>query len=392
MRSVYLVIITLVTLFSFSNQLLAEEEAVKDNGKLIEYNFGNQYQIQSKILGEERQLLIYVPEQYKKSTDKFPVIYILDGKTHYKHAVVTIETLQNKGQIPASIIVAITDNKNTHRRDFVNKRDNFLRFIKEEVQTFVSNKFRVNGYKTIFGHSRPAAFVLETFIKDPDSFDNYIAANPIIRDELITKFKELLGNNKTGNQSLYFSMGGVHDVGPNALVLMNKLTEALKNTAPKSLQWKYQYFPQHVHHTTPNVSLYEGLAVNFTDYQDPIISSYQKFIDGNGMEGVQAYFRKRANKYYTSDEVTTNTIAGLGYAFMEGNNEKESVKLLIDVIHNLHPESIHLHRVLGNAYEKMKSYKQALEIYEKMVFMAKQQNKLGIDYYESQVERVKSKI
>jgi len=392
MRSAYLAIIMSVTLFSFSSYLLAEEQVVKSIGNPIEYNFGHKYQIQSKILGEERQLLIYVPDEYRQSTDKFPVIYILDGNIHYKHAVVSVETLQKKGQIPASIIVAITDNKGTHRRDFVNERDNFSRFIKQEVQSFVAKKFRVNAYKTLFGHSRAGAFVLETFIKAPDSFDNYIAANPIIRKELITKFEELLEKNKSGNQSLYFSMGGVHDVGPNALVLMNKLSEQLKSKAPKSLQWKYQYFPQHVHHTTPNVSLYEGLAVNFTDYQDPIISSCQKFVDGNGMEGVNAYFRKRAIKYYTNDKVTTNTIAGLGYAFMEGNNEKESVKLLLHVIKNIYPESIHLHRVLGNAYEKMASYEQALEIYEKMLLMANQQNKLGIDYYESQVDRVKKKM
>ena len=73
-------------------------------------------------------------------------------------------------------------------------------------------------------------------------------------------------------------MGGVHDVGPNALVLMNKITKLLKNKAPKSLQWKYQYFPQHVHHTTPNVSLYEGLAVNFPniDYYESQVERVKK--------------------------------------------------------------------------------------------------------------------
>jgi len=379
-----------VALFSFSNNLFANEQA--DIGKTIEYKFGHQYQIQSKILAEERQLLIYVPEEYQKSTDKFPVVYILGGKKHYKHAVVTVDTLQKNGQMPASIIVAITDNKGTYMRDFVNEGDNFLLFIKQEVQSFVAKKFRVNGYKTLFGHSRQGDFVLKTLLKDPDAFDNYIAANPIIENELITKFEGVLDNNKKLNQSLYFSMGGVHDVGPKAIILMNKLAELLKNKAPKSLQWKYQYLPQHVHHTTPNVTLYEGLAVNFVDYQDPIISSYQKFIDGNGMEGVKAYFRKRANKYHTTDKVTTNTIAGLGYAFMEGNNEQEAVKLLLDILQNIYPDSIHLHRVLANAYEKMKSYEKALKVYEKMVLMAKQQNKPRLDYYESQVERVKNKV
>jgi len=392
MRSVYLAITMFVTLISFSNNVLALEKLAHDNGESITYNFGHQYKIQSKILEEERQLLIYVPEEYIKSTEKFPVIYIFDGNKHYKHAVTTIETLQKNGQIPASIIVAITNNKGTHMRDFVNERDNFLNFVKQEVQSFVAKKFRVNGYKTLFGHSRPGALVLETLIKDPDGFDNYIAANPIISKALITKFEKLLNKNKLLDQSLYFSMGGVHDVGPNSVVLMKKLADLLHKKAPNSFQWKYQYFPQHVHHTTPNVSLYEGLAVNFTDYQDPIISSYQKFIDGNGMEGVKAYFRKRANKYETTDKVTTNTIAGLGFAFIEGNNEKEAVKLLNDVIKNIYPESIHLHRVLARSYEKMASYEQALKVYEKMISMAKQQNFTNIDYYESQLKRVKNKM
>lgn len=72
---------------------------------------------------------------------------------------------------------------------------------------------------------------------------------------------------------------------------------------------------------------------------------------------------------------------------MEGNNEKESVKLLLDDIHNIYPQSLHLHRVLGNAYGRVKSYEDALEIYEKMILMAKQQDFPNIDYYESLVER-----
>ena len=103
------IIIMSVTLLSFSNNLLAEEHANKDNGKPIEYNFGHQYQIHSKILSEERQLLIYVPEEYQKSADKFPIVYILEGDTHYKHATISVEKIQKSGWMPASIIVAITD-------------------------------------------------------------------------------------------------------------------------------------------------------------------------------------------------------------------------------------------------------------------------------------------
>jgi predicted alpha/beta superfamily hydrolase len=380
--------IVILALFGHFSSNIAAQNAT---GTAITYDFGTQYQLQSKILGETRQLLIYVPEKYKNSTDKFPVIYVLDGQIHYKHTTTTAEILQKNGQIPASIIVAITNNEGTVMRDFSTKKENYARFLKEEVVPFVANNFRVNGYKTLFGHSRPGAFVLETLVITPNAFDNYIASNPIVNEAFVTKFEHFLDHNKNLDQSLYFSMGGVHDVGPRSVRLMKVMSDLLAQKAPKNLHWKYQYFPQHVHHTTPSVTFYEGLANNFKDFQDPIIGSYEKFKAGNGMDGIKAYFKRRSLKYYTSKKVTTNTIAGLGFAFMEGNNEKEAVALVIEVINEMYPESIHLHRVLGRAYEKMGANKEALKTYEKMLLLAKKQHKPGLDYYETQVARLKKK-
>lgn len=386
-------IIIIFALFGhFSRDLLAQDQAQKDNGKPIEYNFGYQYKIQSKILSEERQLLIYVPEEYQKSVDNFPVVYILEGNIHYKHATISVEKIQQSGWMPASIIVAITDNEGTNIRDYVQESDNFLLFINQEVQPFVAKNFRVNDYKTLFGHARSGTFVLETFIKDPAEFDNYIAANPYIRKETITRFEGLLNKNKPLNQSLYFSVGSVHDNGSYNVNPVKELAELLKKKAPKSLQWKYQYLPLHGSHSSANVTLYDALSVNFTDYQGPFIYSYQDFVDGNGMEGVKAYFRERANKYHISDEVTMGSFMGLGFMFMDSGHPKEAVELITDAIKNNFPESIQLHRVLGRAYEKMKSYTQAVKTYEKMVLKAKQQNHPRLDDFENQLKRVKTKV
>jgi len=376
----------------FSNVVLAAEQAAKGNGKPITYNFGHQYQIQSKILEEERQLLIYVPEEYKKSVEKFPVVYILEGNIHYKHATISIEKIQKSGWMPPSIIVAITDNKGTNTRDYGAGSNPFLRFINQEVQPFVANNFRVNGYKTLFGHAKSGTFVLETFIKNPDEFDSYIAANPYFRKGLITKFDELLSKNKTLDQSLYFSMGTVLDNGSYNVEPADALAELLKNKAPKSLQWQYQYLPLHGTHSSANVTLYDGLSVNFTDYQGPFIYSYQDFIDGNGMEGVKAYFRERGNKYHISADVTIGSLMGLGFMLLDGGHPKEAAELLLGNIKNSFPESIQLHRVLGRAYLKMGDNKQAFKAYQTMVLKAKQQNHPRLDGFENLLERVKNKM
>jgi predicted alpha/beta superfamily hydrolase len=380
-------------LLSFSNNLLAQENAAKDVGKPIQYNFGHRYKIQSKILEEERKLLIYVPEKYQQSTDKLPVVYILQGNIHYKHATISVEKLQKSGWIPASIIVAIPDNKGKNTRDYSKESDNFLRFINEEVQPFVAKNFRVNGFKTLFGHRASGKFVLDTFLKDPDEFDIYISANASFRKKTITRFERFLDKNKNKifSQALYFSMGTIVDNGPYNVEPAEELADLLKNKAPKSLQWKYQYLPLHGAHSSANVTLYDGLAETFSDYLGTSYS-YQEFIDINGMEGIKASFRARAKKYHISDKVDIGTFMGLGFSFMDNGHPKEAVELITDGIKNYFPESIQLHRVLGRAYEKMESYEQALKTYEKMVLLAKQQNSPRLDFFESQVEWVKKKM
>jgi predicted alpha/beta superfamily hydrolase len=381
-----------VSLFSFSNNLLAQEQAAKDIGKAVTYNFGHQYQIQSKILGEERQLLIYVPEEYHTSTEKLPVIYILQGDIHYKHAVISAEKIQQSGWMPASIIVAIPDGEGTNTRDYKDESDNFLGFINQEVQTFVAKNFRVNGFKTLFGHMASGKFVLDTFLKNPDEFDIYISANPIFRQETLTKFEEFLDKKPSVDQALYFSMGTVLDNGSYNVEPATALAELLKNKASKSLQWKYQYLPLHGTYSSANVTLYDGLSETFTDYQGPYISSYQEFVDGNGMEGVKASYREIGKKYHISEELDIGIFMGLGFMFMDSGHPKEAVELVVDGIENYFPESIQLHRVLGRAYEKVGSNEQALKTYEEMVLKAKQQNHPRLDGFENLLKRFKKRM
>ncbi len=77
MRYLNLLIITALTTAVVGNSTLA----VAQEGEPITVDVGKRYQINSAILGEQRDLLIHLPEGYQQSDGKYPVIYVLDGDT-----------------------------------------------------------------------------------------------------------------------------------------------------------------------------------------------------------------------------------------------------------------------------------------------------------------------
>ena len=55
---------------------------------------------------------------------------------------------------------------------------NFMEFIKKELQPFVASKYQTSGQKTIIGQSLGGLLATEILLKQPDLFDNYIIVSP----------------------------------------------------------------------------------------------------------------------------------------------------------------------------------------------------------------------
>ena len=72
-KCISLIIITLVIISSFSFG-----QIVKDN--II---IGQTITLQSKVLNESREIFIRTPEGYEQENESYPVLYVLDGETHF---------------------------------------------------------------------------------------------------------------------------------------------------------------------------------------------------------------------------------------------------------------------------------------------------------------------
>ncbi len=68
--------------------------------------------IPSKILNEERTLLIHLPEDYAHNSTSYPVLFLLYGDhvtTYFGETVSILDRLGQTGRIPEMLLVAVTN-------------------------------------------------------------------------------------------------------------------------------------------------------------------------------------------------------------------------------------------------------------------------------------------
>jgi len=156
--------------------------------------------LQSKVLNEDRTLLVNLPQGYDETTNSYPVLYILYGgqpQGYFAEAVHIVDRLNEASRIPDMIIIGV---KNTDRyRDClpINRNgepggaDNFLKFFTEELIPFVDQSYRTKDFRILLGPQAGAAFSVYALIENPELFRVNIVMNPFWirsnREYMLTK-------------------------------------------------------------------------------------------------------------------------------------------------------------------------------------------------------------
>ena len=56
--------------------------------------------IDSSVMGETRNLVVYLPAGYQNNEDRFPVLYLTDGDIQGPHTAGTVDYLAKFDQVP----------------------------------------------------------------------------------------------------------------------------------------------------------------------------------------------------------------------------------------------------------------------------------------------------
>lgn len=352
---------------------------------------GESKRIKSKILNEERDLFVSVPDNYDFSSGKYPVLYLLDGEIHFDYISGVVKFLADNNRIPQMIVVGIT---NTNRiRDYSptasenfpgsGGADSFLKFLKEELFPFVDKNYRTSPYKTVVGHSLCGLFCLYTMITKPETFDSYIAISPyvIYGDNFIMDYAvDNLPNLSSLKKYFYYTVGGLEQ--EYLITSVSSLKDIINEFAPKDLNHQYKLMTGDDHSSSILLTVYDGLKFIFNDWRlpDSVFSS--------GLEPILNHYEKLSIKYGYEIKVAEEQLNLAGYYFMQNaGNLEEALKILKKNI-ELFPESANVYDSYGECLENMGNKEEAKTYYEKAIELGRRTSHPYLSTFEEHLERI----
>jgi predicted alpha/beta superfamily hydrolase len=225
---------------------------------------GETFTIDSKVLGENRRINVYMPPGYSTSTDmRLPVLYMPDGgmAEDFLHVAGLVQVSVGNATMRPFLLVGIENTE--RRRDMTGPTQNqqdkkiaprvggsqgFRNFIRNELMPEVKKRYRTTTETAIVGESLAGLFVMETFFLEPDLFDTYIALDPSLwwnNQKLVNSAPEALRGWRGLKKALYFASSDEKGIADPA----QQMAEIFGKNAPPAINWHYEKMPEEKHST-----------------------------------------------------------------------------------------------------------------------------------------------
>lgn len=177
----------LVRLFAIAISLLASVVGAQAQAPLT---MGDLVAVDSKIMGEQRRVIVWTPADYAVGTRAYPVLYLTDAERQFGHTVTSVEFLSRNGRMPPTIVVGLFNTDRT--RDLTPYKDKdddtqlptaggadrFLCFIETELVPWVESRYRTQKFRAFAGHSFGGLFAMHALATRPDLFNAVVAVSP----------------------------------------------------------------------------------------------------------------------------------------------------------------------------------------------------------------------
>jgi hypothetical protein len=250
----------------------------------------DQLVIESGRLGERRPVLVFVPESYTRTQDRYPVLVVVDGDgPGATQAMSVVNRLADltRGSIPELVVVTIPNFARS--RDLVpahpsgkargsdgepalldSHADRFLGFIEHELLPDVDRRYRTHPVRFLHGSSYGGLFGIFAFVTRPQLFRGIIAGSPSLwvdKQVWVDSLRASLARRPSTRQWLYVSAAEFDHpliTGP-----LPRVHSGLLADAPTSLRWRAEQIGGRDHQSADYAAMERGLSFMFEDFAVP---------------------------------------------------------------------------------------------------------------------------
>jgi predicted alpha/beta superfamily hydrolase len=363
-------------------------------------SIGDSHRIHSSQLNEDREYKVYLPGSYKWAQDKrYPVLYILDGESHFLHTAAAVDFLSGQGEIPEMIVVAITST--VRIRDFTQTdwsshwvggggAGRFRAFLSKELIPEIDRTYRTQDFRVLFGHSAGGQFALYCLTSDPSLFQAYFVLSPSLEwdDELpVRSLGSFLSSTQSSAPTLktfvYVGRGDDY-AGGSVLAQFNKLVEILAK-APPGVRSQIRSFPEETHTTLPLLGLIDALRSLYSGWRltDAILDQ--------GLPGVQAHYSDLSKMLGRPVAVPENALNDLGYTALEQGKVKEAITIFQSNV-DANPNSANAYDSLVDGYLKDGQLAAAKRASDRSVQLARQWENPNLADFERKAEKIDQRL
>ena len=369
--------------------------AQKDNTVTI----GKIDSLQSKILGEQRKVWVYVPSGAAPQ-QKYPVVYLLDGDAHFYSVVGMIQQLsQVNGNTvcPEMMVVGIPNTDRT--RDLTPTHidadppymdstfaktsgggEQFISFIEKELMPYIEATYPTQPYKMLIGHSFGGLTVMNTVINHTKLFNSYICIDPSMwwdNMNYLKATKKALSEKNFAGTALYLGIANTMDEGMDVLKVQSdtssdtkhirsilELDKHLKSQKQNGLRYESKYYENDDHSSAPLITEYDGLRFIFDKYRFKFSFKYY-------MDSTVALANKLGQHYQEVSKLfdytvlpPENMLNGLGYEFLQQKHYAKAGGIFKMNMDN-YPNSFNVYDSYGDYFVAIGDKQKAAENFKK---------------------------
>ena len=391
MKKPYLIFFLCVCLYSVNGQ--------NSNNIII----GKIHSINSKILNEKREIWIHVPDghaNYVFKNEKYPVLYLLDGDSHFHSVVGMIKQLSSvngNGICPKMIVVGILNTNRTRdltptkakpnppylssgRASISGGGGNFISFIEKELIPYIDSNYATESYRMFIGHSLGGLTVMNTLIHKPELFNSYVAIDPSMswdNKKLLNEIKNIKLDKRYNNKSLFLGIANIMYKSMDTIEVKKdttnttkhirailELNSLLKKDTLNNLSIKGKYYQEENHGSVPLIAEYDALRYIFDFYQIKINREDLMNPESDILGKVQNYYTRLSKEFGREIKPEQYHVDNIGQQLMDIQQFKRAEQLFKLNVTN-YPKNVYVYNSLGDFYVTLGNKEKAVENFKK---------------------------